>query len=69
MDGPTEYAIALAGKLDCWVPANRGAETPFTGRTGRRLLYCHNFAKGKHAYIDCDTDMVMTDEEALAELP
>jgi len=49
---------------DVWVPANGGSETPFLSRSGRRLLYCWNPGKGKHAYLDLGTDTILSDEEA-----
>jgi len=51
-----------------WYPANGGTETPFVTRTGRRLLYCWQPRTGKHAYLDCETDMILTDAEAAAYL-
>jgi len=51
-----------------WIPACGGTETPFLSRSGRRLLYCWQPSTGSHAYIDCGTDMVLTDEEAEAAL-
>jgi hypothetical protein len=47
-----------------WYPASNGTETPFTTRTGRRLLYCWQPRTGRHAYLDCATDIILTDEEA-----
>ena len=47
-----------------WVPANNGTETIFVTRSRRRLLYCWQPSTGKHAYLDCDTDLILTDEEA-----
>ena len=47
-----------------WYPASSGTETPFHSRSGRRLLYCYQPSTGKHAYLDCDTDIILTDEEA-----
>ena len=47
-----------------WFPANNGTETVFTTRSRRRLLYCWQPSTGKHAYLDCDTDLILTDEEA-----
>ena len=49
---------------DNWLPANNGTETPFTTRTGKRLLYVWQPSTGKHAYLDCDTDLILSDEEA-----
>ena len=51
-----------------WLPASGGTETPFHTRTGRRLLYCWQPSTGKHAYLDCDTDIILTDEEARVAL-
>lgn len=51
-----------------WFPANNGTETPFTTRTGKRLLYVWQPATGKHAYLDLSTDIVLSDEEASAAL-
>lgn len=47
-----------------WYPACNGTEQPFLSRSGRKLLYCHQPSTGKHAYLDCDTDIILTDEEA-----
>lgn len=47
-----------------WQPANGGTETPFTTRNRRRLLYVWQPSTGNHAYLDCDTDIVLSDEEA-----
>jgi hypothetical protein len=51
-----------------WIPACNGTETPFTTRTGRRLLYCWQPSSGRHAYLDLGTDLVLSDEEASAAL-
>lgn len=53
---------------DIWLPACGGTETPFKSRSGLRLLYCWNPATGQHAYLNCDTDIILTDEEARAAL-
>lgn len=47
-----------------WVPACGGTEVPFTTRGGRRLLYCWQPSTGNHAYLDCETDLILSDEEA-----
>lgn len=47
-----------------WFPASNGTETPFTTRTGRRLLYCWQPRTGNHAYLDCGSDIILTDDEA-----
>ena len=51
-----------------WVPACGGTEVPFLTRCGRRLLYCYQASTGKHAYLDCDTDLILSNEEALSIL-
>jgi hypothetical protein len=47
-----------------WIPACGGTETPFRTRMGRRLLYCWQPSTGRHAYLDVDSDMILTDQEA-----
>lgn len=47
-----------------WFPASGGTETPFITRNRRRLLYCWQPSTGNHAYLDLDTDIILTDEEA-----
>jgi hypothetical protein len=47
-----------------WVPANNRTEVPFTTRNGFRLLYCYQPTTGKHAYLDCGADIILTDDEA-----
>lgn len=51
-----------------WVPASGGTEKPFLTSQGRRLLYCYQARTGKHAYLDCDTDLILSDEEAALAL-
>jgi hypothetical protein len=51
-----------------WVPACGGTETPFWTRTGRRLLYCWQQSTGRHAYLDVQTDIILTDAEAALAL-
>jgi hypothetical protein len=51
-----------------WYPANGGTETPFITRNRRRLLYCWQPSTGKHAYLDMDTDLILSDIEASAAL-
>jgi hypothetical protein len=51
-----------------WYPANQGTETIFCTRTGRRLLYCYQPSTGKHAYLDCDTDLILSPEDAQSAL-
>jgi hypothetical protein len=47
-----------------WRPACGGTETPFLSRSGKKLLYCWQPSTGRHAYLDCGTDIILTDEEA-----
>jgi hypothetical protein len=49
---------------DQWIPACGGTEVPFNTRTGRRIQYLWNPATGQHAYIDCHTDIILSNEEA-----
>ena len=51
-----------------WYPASNGTETPFNTRTGRRLLYCWQPSTGDHAYLDCGTDLILSDAEAAEAL-
>jgi hypothetical protein len=48
-----------------WIPACNGTETPIKVK-GFRLLYCWNPVTGKHAYLNLDTDIILSDEEHLA---
>jgi len=68
MQATLEYAMAIAGNADRWVPACQGTEKPFVSRSGIRLLYCYNPRQQTHAYVNADTDTVMTFEEAQAAL-
>ena len=47
-----------------WYPACGGTEVPFYTRNGQRLLYCWQPSTGRHAYLDCDADMILSDDEA-----
>lgn len=47
-----------------WVPACGGTEVPFKTRSGRTLLYCYQPSSGRHAYLDCGTDLILSDEDA-----
>ena len=59
-----EFTIAVDSNADRWVPACGGTEKPTRTRTGARLLYCYNPFQHKHAYLNCDTDIILSDEEA-----
>ena len=45
-----------------WVPACGGAERPFLMQ-GYRLLYVWQPSTGQHAYLNLDTDIILTDRE------
>jgi len=47
-----------------WIPACGGTETPCHYRSGAKLLYCYQPRSGRHAYLDCNTDIILSDEEA-----
>jgi hypothetical protein len=47
-----------------WIPANGGTEVPFWTRNNRRLLYCYQPSTGRHAYLDVQTDLILSDDEA-----
>jgi hypothetical protein len=49
-----------------WVPACGGTEEPFRTRTGRLVLYCWQPSAGRHAYLDCDDDVIISDEHLSA---
>lgn len=68
MNETYEYMMARVAKADRWVPACGGTEVPFVARSGKRMLYCYNFALQRHAYLDCDSDMILRDAEALEHL-
>lgn len=59
---------ATIGSNDNWIPACGGTETPFKSRSGITLLYCWCPNTGKHAYLNCDTDIILSDAEAQAAL-
>jgi hypothetical protein len=47
-----------------WIPACGGTEVPFLTRSGRKLQYLWQPSTGKHAYYDCDNDLILSDEDA-----
>jgi hypothetical protein len=57
-------AAEAAREQGNWYPANGGTETSFVTRSGRTLLYCWQPSTGKHAYLDCGTDLILSDQEA-----
>jgi hypothetical protein len=62
------FRMACERRIDGWYPASGGTETPFKARSGATLLYCFNPATGKHAYLDCGSDIILTYEEAEAHM-
>lgn len=61
-------ALASKAAQGAWHPASGGSETPFVTRSGRVLLYCWQPSTGRHAYLDCGTDLILSDDEAAAYL-
>lgn len=55
-------------KNDNWLSACGGTETPFISRSGKRLLYCWQPSTGKHAYLDCGSDIILMQEESEAAM-
>jgi hypothetical protein len=51
---------------DNWLPACGGTEVPFKSRSGKRLQYVWQPSTGHHAYLDVDSDIILSDEEAEA---
>jgi hypothetical protein len=51
-----------------WIPACNGTEVEFRTRNGYRLLYVWQPSTGNHAYLNLDTDIILTHEEALLAL-
>lgn len=49
-----------------WIPGT--GEEPIFTRSRRRLLYCWQPSTGRKAYLDLDTDLILSDEEAWASL-
>jgi hypothetical protein len=62
MKQPTsEYRLAMADKVDEWIPACGGHEEPFTVNH-TRWQYMYNPATGEHGYLNLDTDIIETPE-------
>lgn len=57
-------ALDARAKQGPWTPACGGTEVPFMTRNGFRLLYCFQASTGRHAYLNCETDIILTNEEA-----
>jgi hypothetical protein len=63
-DRMTRYIKAGHALADNWYPACGGTERPFVSRGGHRLLYVWQPATGNHAYLNLDTDVILSDDEA-----
>jgi hypothetical protein len=57
-------ANQMSAEQGDWAPACGGSEVPFMTRGGKTLLYCYQASTRKHAYLDCDSDVILTLEEA-----
>jgi hypothetical protein len=60
--------MAVVGCSDVWVAASGGTETPFKARSGKKLLYVFNPREQQHAYLDCENDLILSEEEARGHL-
>ena len=60
--------VAKCSQDDSWLPACGGTELPFKSRSGKRLQYVWQPSTGQHAYLDLDSDIILSDEEAEASL-
>jgi hypothetical protein len=67
-----DSSLSVAERIDreharreqgAWVPACDRTEVPFHTRTGHRVLYCWQSSTGRHAYLDCGTDLIIPDAE------
>lgn len=58
--------VNLTHLIDAWVPACGGTEVPYITRSGRKVLYVWQESTGKHGWLDCDSDTIMTDADAEA---
>ena len=46
-----------------WVAACGGTEKPFTTKTGHRVQYMFQPLTGKHAYLNLENDLFISNEE------
>ena len=60
-----QWNALCAARVDQWLPACGGSETPFL-KNGNRYLYVFNPSSCTHAYLDCGTDLVLDDAAARA---
>ncbi len=59
----TGYSVAKPQDMDQFIPACGGTELPFKTRAGVTVQYLWNPGTGEHAYINCDSDTLLTDAE------
>ncbi|MEE9159908.1 MAG: hypothetical protein V3U60_16175 [Gammaproteobacteria bacterium] len=59
----TEYHAVIASGADSWVVGNGGTEMPTKTRNGILVQVMYNAKTGQHAYLNCDSDTIMTDAE------
>lgn len=59
-----EQGYVIVQDSSDWVPASGGTETPFFARSGARLLYVWQPSTGSHAYLNVETDMILSEEES-----
>ncbi|NQV82383.1 MAG: hypothetical protein HQ494_01070 [Rhodospirillales bacterium] len=67
-DFKTDPRAAKLKDQGTWVGASGGTESSFTSRSGIRMLYCWNPTTRQHAYLNLDTDIIMTQPEVDAAL-
>jgi len=60
-DAKLEYELGKG--RDAWVPASGGKEAPII-KNGKWYLYCFNHKRRQHAYLDLDSDSIITNDEA-----
>ena len=53
----------MSNTLGNFIPACGGTELPFKTRAGVAVQYLWNPSTGEHAYINCNTDILLTDAE------
>jgi hypothetical protein len=64
----SEFDIACQMKRDVWLPACQGTETPTRFRDGRLLLYVYNPFLARHAYLDVERDIILSEEDSLKSI-
>ena len=49
--------------LGIFIPACGGTEVPFRTRSGVTVQYLYNPTTGEHAYINCETDILIPNDD------